>query len=104
MSADPFKSLDSQSPGPDCAGKTQVSIANASGNAENPALGPLNILNAGRAPVPLDHGQIGAGEPRELLVAESQQRLRLGRVMAVDVDDHRVTGSWLEAAELSHRP
>src|ERR1700704_1430440 len=24
--------------------------------------------------------------------------------MAVDVDDHRVTGSWLEAAELSHRP
>ena len=28
------------------------------------------------------------GEPGELLVAEGQKRLRLGRVMAVDVDDH----------------
>src|SRR5256714_9696142 len=30
----------------------------------------------------------GIGEPRELLVAELMERLRLGRVMTVDVDDH----------------
>ena len=37
----------------------------------------------------------GIGQPSELLVAEQLERLRLGRVMAVDIDDHGMTAFWL---------